>query len=205
MQRCKSNLKTSGPTYCFRFTMILIFLLKTLYLFNFLSLVHPHRKCTFCSTGCSLPRHGDTLCKSSVVLSDWPCYSSLKVICEPWDVCVCVWVCVGKVDVRLHTRGYMCTDRTRQGLLLSLSAVLAFSHSLIPQCYSHLWAPSPSELSISRPENLTSWSRLSYCHRFKICIRHIHNYTEYNQHWNVSQVRSMDTVIIWNTNTREYT
>ncbi len=35
--------------------------------------------------------------------------------------------------------------------------------------------------------------------RFKICIRHIHNYTEYNQQWNVSQVRSMDSAIIWNT------
>ncbi len=36
---------------------------------------------------------------------------------------------------------------------------------------------------------------------FKILfIRHIHNYTEYNQQWNVSQVRSMDGAIIWNTN-----
>ncbi len=26
-------------------------------------------------------------------------------------------------------------------------------------------------------------------------IRHIRNYTEYNQHWNVSQVRSMDSAI----------
>ncbi len=41
--------------------------------------------------------------------------------------------------------------------------------------------------------------------RFKICIRHIHNYTEYDQQWNVSQVRSMDSAIIWNTNAREYT
>ncbi len=40
---------------------------------------------------------------------------------------------------------------------------------------------------------------------FKISIRHIHNYTEYNQQWNVSQVRFMDSVIICNTNTREYT
>ncbi len=41
--------------------------------------------------------------------------------------------------------------------------------------------------------------------RFKIFIRHIHNYTEYNQQWNVSQVHSMDSVIMCNTNTREYT
>ncbi len=27
-------------------------------------------------------------------------------------------------------------------------------------------------------------------------IRHIHNYTEYNQQWNVSQVHSMDSAII---------
>ncbi len=40
--------------------------------------------------------------------------------------------------------------------------------------------------------------------RFKSFIRHIHNYTEYNQQWNVSQVRSTDSAIIWNTNTREY-
>ncbi len=40
--------------------------------------------------------------------------------------------------------------------------------------------------------------------RFKICISHIHNYTEYNQQWNVSQIRSMDSAIICNTNTREY-
>ncbi len=33
-------------------------------------------------------------------------------------------------------------------------------------------------------------------------ICHIHNYTEYNQQWNVSQVRSMDSAIIWNTNTK---
>ncbi len=32
--------------------------------------------------------------------------------------------------------------------------------------------------------------------RFKIFIRHIHNYTEYNQECNVSQVRSMDSAII---------
>ncbi len=32
-----------------------------------------------------------------------------------------------------------------------------------------------------------------------------HNYTEYNQQWNVSQVHSMDSAIICNTNTREYT
>ncbi len=36
-------------------------------------------------------------------------------------------------------------------------------------------------------------------------IRYAHNYTEYNQQWHVSQVRSMDSAIIWNTNTREYT
>ncbi len=30
-------------------------------------------------------------------------------------------------------------------------------------------------------------------------IRHILNYTEYNQQWNVSQVRSMDNAIIYNT------
>ncbi len=41
--------------------------------------------------------------------------------------------------------------------------------------------------------------------RFKSFIRHIHNYTEYIQQWNVSQVCSMDSAIIWNTNTREYT
>ncbi len=35
-------------------------------------------------------------------------------------------------------------------------------------------------------------------------IRHIHNYTEYNQQWNVSQVLSMDSAIICNINTREY-
>ncbi len=29
-----------------------------------------------------------------------------------------------------------------------------------------------------------------------------HNYTEYNQQWNVSQVRSMESAIIWNTNTK---
>ncbi len=40
---------------------------------------------------------------------------------------------------------------------------------------------------------------------FKSFIRHIHNYTEYNQQWNISQVRSMDSAIIWNTNTRENT
>ncbi len=34
--------------------------------------------------------------------------------------------------------------------------------------------------------------------RFKICIHHTHNYTECNQQWNVSQVRSMDSA----TNTR---
>ncbi len=33
--------------------------------------------------------------------------------------------------------------------------------------------------------------------RFKICICHIHNYTEYNQQWNVSQVRSMGSAIIF--------
>ncbi len=40
--------------------------------------------------------------------------------------------------------------------------------------------------------------------RFKIqdFICHIHNYTEYNQQWNVSQVCSMDSAIIWNTNTK---
>ncbi len=38
--------------------------------------------------------------------------------------------------------------------------------------------------------------------QFKICISHIHNYTEYNQQWNVSQIRSMDSAIIRNTNTR---
>ncbi len=36
---------------------------------------------------------------------------------------------------------------------------------------------------------------------FKICffIRHIHNYTEHNQQWIVSQVRSMDSEMICNT------
>ncbi len=43
--------------------------------------------------------------------------------------------------------------------------------------------------------------------QFKIkgFIRHILNYTEYNQQWNVSQVCSMDSAIICSTNTREYT
>lgn len=162
MQRCKSNRKTSGPTYCFHCKVILT--LRKQYTKSIsLSLVHPHTKHTFCSTRCSLPPHGDTLCKFSVSFSDWSCYSSLKLICEPWGVCVCVLL--EMVDVRSHMRGCVCADGTRQGLLLSLSAVLASSHSLIPQCYSHLWAPSPSELSISRPENLTSWSLFSYCHR----------------------------------------
>ncbi len=45
---------------------------------------------------------------------------------------------------------------------------------------------------------------LFYQYRFKIqdFICHIHNYTVYNQQWNVSQVRSMDSAIIWNTNTK---
>ncbi len=174
MQRCKSNLKTSGPTYCFCFTMILIFLLKTLYLFHFLSLVHPYTENALSVPPAALYLGMVTPCVNPLlffltgpVIRHSKSFASPEV-CVCVCVCVCVWVCVGKVDVRLHTRGYMCTDRTRQGLLLSLSAVLAFSHSLIPQCYSHLWAPSPSELSISRPENLTSWSRLSYCHIFKI-------------------------------------
>ncbi len=34
---------------------------------------------------------------------------------------------------------------------------------------------------------------------FKICIRHIHKYTEYNQQWNVSPVHFMDSAIICNT------
>ncbi len=34
-------------------------------------------------------------------------------------------------------------------------------------------------------------------------IHHIHNYTEYNQQWNVSQVLYMDSAIICNINTRE--
>ncbi len=48
----------------------------------------------------------------------------------------------------------------------------------------------------------------TFCLRFfKILdfIRHIHNYTEYNQQWSGSQVRSMDSAIMRNTNTREYT
>ncbi len=40
--------------------------------------------------------------------------------------------------------------------------------------------------------------------RIQDFIRHIHNYTEYNEQWNVSQVRSMDSAIICNTNTIEY-
>ncbi len=45
---------------------------------------------------------------------------------------------------------------------------------------------------------------IAFSSRFKIqdFICHIHNYTEYNQQWNVSQVRSMDSAIIWNTNTK---
>ncbi len=34
---------------------------------------------------------------------------------------------------------------------------------------------------------------------FQDFIRHILNYTEYNQQWNVIQVRLMDSVIICNT------
>lgn len=49
-----------------------------------------------------------------------------------------VCVCEGKDDVRPHTQRYVCTDGTRQVLLLSLSAMLASSQSLIPQCNSHL-------------------------------------------------------------------
>ncbi len=37
--------------------------------------------------------------------------------------------------------------------------------------------------------------------RFNIFIHH----TEHNQQWNISQVHSMDSAIIWNTSTREYT
>jgi len=55
------------------------------------------------------------------------------------------------------------------------------------------------------PISATCLNRQVKDSRFKICIHHIHNYTEYNQQWNVSQVRSMDSAIIWNINTREYT
>ncbi len=50
----------------------------------------------------------------------------------------------------------------------------------------------------------TTWRHFFKISRFKIqdFICHIHNYTEYNQQWNVSQVRSMDSAIIWNTNTK---
>ncbi len=40
--------------------------------------------------------------------------------------------------------------------------------------------------------------------RIQDFIRHIHNYTEYNQQWNVIQVRSMYNAIICNTNKRIY-
>ncbi len=43
-----------------------------------------------------------------------------------------------------------------------------------------------------------------YISRFNFFFRHIHNYTEYNQQWNVSKVRSMDSAIICNTNTIIY-
>ncbi len=33
----------------------------------------------------------------------------------------------------------------------------------------------------------------------------LHNNTEYNKQWNVGQVHSMDSAIIWNTNTKAYT
>ncbi len=32
----------------------------------------------------------------------------------------------------------------------------------------------------------------------------MHYYTEYNQQWNVSQIRSVDSAIMCNTNTRIY-
>ncbi len=40
--------------------------------------------------------------------------------------------------------------------------------------------------------------------RIQDFIRHIHNYTEYNEQWNVSQVRSMDSAIICNKHNRIY-
>ncbi len=48
--------------------------------------------------------------------------------------------------------------------------------------------------------------KLDFCNSFKIqdFIRHIHNYTEYNQQWNVSQVCSMDSAIICNKHKRIY-
>ncbi len=50
---------------------------------------------------------------------------------------------------------------------------------------------------------IKTWTRSDQIDsRIQDFICHIHNYTEYNQQWNVSQVRSMDSAIICNTNTR---
>lgn len=96
-------------------------------LIPFPSLVHPHTENTL-YLGMVTPCVNPLL----FFLTD-PVIHHSNSFASP-EVCVCV----GKVDVHSHTQGYVCTDGTRQGLLLSLSAVLASSQSLIPQCYSHL-------------------------------------------------------------------
>ncbi len=64
--------------------------------------------------------------------------------------------------------------------------------ALTPTSVHSLWS-SPKCLN---------WLCLKVFSHFQIFICHVHNYTEYNQQWNVSQVRSMDSAIIRNTNTR---
>ncbi len=55
-------------------------------------------------------------------------------------------------------------------------------------------------------KNAQNTLQMDFCNSFKIqdFIRHIHNYTEYNQQWNVSQVCSMDIAIICNKHKRIY-
>ncbi len=75
---------------------------------------------------------------------------------------------------------------------VNLEITTFFFYLRFPYCPNFFWFGVVLEIMISEEIKINQIQDS----RFKIFIPHIHNYTEYNQLWNVSHVRSMDSAIM---------